>query len=83
MEKVRTGHQAVGWRENKGKIFFLTGSCGSRRYGRREAGPALSGHCLYCLKGEGISKNVLRPGVAGSKKVNSDLFLQRVQQDMT
>ena len=79
MEKARPGHQAVGWRENKGKIFLLKGSCGSRRYGRREAGPELSGNCLYCLKGEGIRKNVLRAGVGCSKKVNSDLFLQRVQ----
>ena len=28
VEKVRPGHQAVGWRENEGKIFILTGSCG-------------------------------------------------------
>lgn len=48
VEKVRPGHQAAEWREDKGKIFFLlAGSCGSRSRGGGKAGPVLTGNRLY------------------------------------
>lgn len=40
----------------KGRSSFSQEAVALGDMGGREAGPALSGHCLYCLKGEGISR---------------------------